>query len=169
MVGPNTNSRPPPESEEGPRSWQIRRLHQAAGLLSLSRSDYESLLSGAAGRDVGSSKELDPDQAARALAVMERRLGSAGIGLPWRPVYPPELKRLKERQGRASQAQLRLIWGLWFRWRSGRGRRSKQPSDLLALAGFLKSRFHVSAYKDLDSVTAGKVIEALKAMVRREA
>jgi|GEM_PF-2245575 len=165
MATPKHQSRP--SGKGGPRPWQIRRLHQAAGLLSLSRPDYESLLSGAAGKRVGSSTELDPGQAARALGVMERRLGSAGVSLPWRPVFPPELKRMGEREGRASQAQLRFIWGLWVRWRSGRGRRSRQAGDLPALAGFLKARFRVPAPKDLDPQTAGRVIEALKAMVRR--
>lgn len=126
---------------------KIALVHVARRDLDMADEVYRSMLREVAG--VASSADLTESGF---LAVMARfqRLGFQGRPAP-----------LGERIGMATDAQLSYIRGLWSQW-LGR-------PDEAALTAWLGRKFHVSAIRFLDVVSAQKAIEGLKRMVERKA
>jgi len=157
---------PPGEARSSATARQKKLIHWGAKLLKLDEEAYRALLWGRTGKVT--LLDMTGREAALALAEVERRLRAEGINPPWLAEYPEELRALGDRsRTMASQKQLHLIWRLWRKWRSGPGRRAKEPSDLKALGGFLRARFGVGNVRFLDRQKAKTVIDVLKEMGER--
>lgn len=126
---------------------KIALIHVARRDLDMAEDVYRGILREVAG--VASSKDLTESGF---LAVMARfqRLGFQGRPAP-----------LGERIGMATDAQLSYIRGLWAQWLGHPGETE--------LTTWLEQKFHVSAIRFLDVVSAQKAIEGLKRMVERKA
>lgn len=132
---------------------KIALIHVARRDLQMADDSYRAMLGAVAG--VTSSKDLTE---AGFLAVMARfeRLGfkTRTDGAATKPAPMPD------RIGMATAAQLGYIRGLWRKW-LGR-------DDEAAMVAWIEKRYHVSAIRFLDVVSAQKAIEGLKRMVERK-
>ena len=130
---------------------QIAIVHVAAHQLRMTDADYRALLMQTAG--VNSSSGLN-EAGFRAVMLRMEKLGFTHA----KPKAPPP--QYGRRDGMATQAQVSAIVRLWARWH---GR-----DDARALGHWLERSFHVSDLRFVDTTTAQKAIEGLKAMIARK-
>ena len=129
-------------------------LHVAKAELGLSDEIYRALLKEIAG--VTSSVDLDRAKYQEVLEELKKK----GFRVRLKKHKGKKFDELGHRPGMASPKQLRLIDTLWLEVS-----RSKDPKRALRL--FLFGHFGASDLRMVDIETAGKVIEALKAMKAR--
>jgi len=144
-------------AKEKPLSREkIALVHIAAHQLHMNDADYRALLMQTAG--VNSSSGLN-EAGFRAVMLRMEKLGFSHAKNVTAPAPPPPL--YGKRDGMATPAQVSAILRLWARWH---GR-----DDARALGHWLDHSFHVSDLRFVDSPTAQKAIEGLKAMIARKA
>jgi len=140
-----------------PTRKDLAKIHIAKKELGLNDDTYRAMLQNIAGEN--SAKNLTPLGAAKVIA----HLRSCG----WKPrrggaLFPPKkYEDMEDRSGMASPSQLRKIEAIWAEVCYS----PNNPEG--SLRRFLYKRFRVSDVRFLDLETAGKVIEALKAIRQR--
>lgn len=134
---------------------QIAIVHVAAHQLRMTDADYRALLMQTAG--VNSSRGLN-EAGFRAVMLRMEKLGFTHVKHRSAPAVPTP--QYGQRVGMATPAQVSQIVRLWARWH---GR-----DDARALGHWLERSFHVSDLRFVDTSTAQKAIEGLKAMVARK-
>lgn len=138
---------------EAPR-MDRRRLalvHIAKARIGMADEAYRAMLRATA--DVDSAIDLNE---AGFRAVMKRFEELGFVQHRTHTSSAPDTRR----PGMATQAQCDYIRGMWRQW-SG-------ADDPRALGRWLEHRFHVSALRFADVVTAQKAIEGLRAMLARD-
>lgn len=135
---------------------QIKILHVAKRKLGLDEDTYRGALYAYGG--ARSSTKLNYDGFKNVMRHFER------CGFKSKGRKPPIKKHGKERPGMATPGQIRKIYALWM---SLGGSYYKKDREWQALRGFLKKRFGADHENFLRFDTAGKVIEALKAIGAR--
>lgn len=127
---------------------QVAYLYALKKQLAITDEDYRYLLETAAGVD--STNDLDPEGMDKVLKLLED-LGE----IPPRPPAPD----YGNRPGMASPKQLRYLEGL---------RREIYGDKTACFQDWLEKHFMVTHIRFLDKKTAGKVIEGLKAMQKKQ-
>jgi hypothetical protein len=141
---------------------QIKKIHTLKNVLAMADDLYRLSLQGLYG--VTSSKELNQIQAADLIDFLETKATELGV---WECTIGPRkrLNGLGKRRGMASPGQLQKIEAQWQRVS-----RVEQPEERAKALRHLVERISkVSDLRFLDTVGAGKVLNALKAMQREKA
>jgi hypothetical protein len=144
-------------AKEKPLSREkIAIVHVAAHQLGMNDADYRALLMSTAG--VNSSSGLN-EAGFRAVMLRMEKLGfTHAKPTATAPATPaPQYGR---RDGMATPAQVNAILRMWARWHG--------HDDARALGHWLERSFHVSDLRFVDTTTAQKAIEGLKAMIARK-
>ena len=131
---------------------KIAIVHIAAQQLGMTDADYRALLMQCAG--VNSSSGLN-EASFRAVMLRMEKLGFSRT----KPTAAPA-PQYGRRGGMATPAQVDIIRKLWAKWHGS--------DDARALGHWLNRSFHVSDLRFVDTPTAQKAIEGLKAMTARK-
>jgi len=138
---------------------QIKKIHTLKSRLKLSDNEYRYILSD---YWVNTSKDLTAEEAEDLIRRLQQKAISLGVWSDWRRRSRLRYEDTGRRPGMASPAQLRMIEAIWKEVSRAKTEFERKKT----LQAFLRRIVGVNDMRDLETIHARKVIEALRTMKR---